>query len=579
MYTFDGYKNGYCHFVFCMIRIVTLIGRWAVVASLVGGLTVPVYAQTDLPPLPLSQLQLPGGWQLVGSVASGPEGGALKLQPGNTIATGTNQPLTLVTATDDFRLRFDALMTANAGGVLTLPGGQSISLDHSLDLPRLLKAPGLWQTIELSYKTGGTKGPAVLEKLALNGVTVREGQVLTGKATGPVTLMAANGTIAVRNIGYRVLTPRTVAQWTGPLSYTIYEGQIEKRGDQAGKKILKQDTVSVVNYEVAYGQPRWYSMAFSGKLNALQAGEYQFDMQQGGFGGLRIDGKDVIADAYRELGQTGTGKVTLTAGPHDVQVFFARSWPRPGLGVFVSQAGTRPQPLHALVSLPDPDPVGVVSVQAESKPQLIRSFVRVPGEKIKRTHSLSVGSPSGIHYTIDLNQMALLQAWKGDFANVTEMWHERGEPQLLSPMGATIHLPAQTALMVLTNETTSWPDSVDENTLQYKGIVLDKQGLPTVEYVLAGATVTDAIRPEANGLSRTLTLAGSPDGTAYCRVVAGASVEEVGKGLYAINDRSYYVRFDPKAKVKMRQSNGKQELLLPVSLKDGKGAVQYSVVF
>lgn len=240
--------------------------------------------------------------------------------------------------------------------------------------------------------------------------------------------------------------------------------------------------------------------------------------------------------------------------------------------------------MHALASLPEPDPVGVISVTPATKSQLIRSFVQMPGEKMKRTHSLSVGSPSGYHYTLDLNQMTLLQAWKGDFANVTEMWYERGEPQVLSPMGTTVHLPAQPALMVLPNEATAWPDSLNESTLRYKGLTVDKQGAPTIAYELAGLTVTDAIQAQDDGLVRTLSLTGSPDDTpgprsVYCRVAAGSSLEEVGKGLYAVGDRSYYVRFDPKAKVKLRQSSGKQELLVPVEMKNGTGSVQYSIVF
>lgn len=555
-------------------------GRGAAVLVLSWLLSATVYAQTDLPSLPLSQISRPNGWQLVGSVATGPDGSSVKTQPGSNVLVGTNQPLTLVTPTDDFRLRFEVMMTPNAGGTLSLPGGQPINLDRSLDLARLLKAPGLWQVLEVWYKTSGVKGPATLEKLVLNGVTVREGQVLTGKATGPVTVMATNGTLAVRNVGYRSLTPRNVARWSSPLSYTIVEGgYIQDPQEALRKKVLKQDTTAQINYEVSYGQPRQYTLFFTGKLDALQSGDYQFELNQGGVAALWVDGKPVIPVDHRELGHPSTGNANLTAGPHDVRVYFSRSWFRPGLGLFVSQAGTRPQPLHALASLPEPDPVGVISVVPEAKPQLVRSFVQLPGERSKRTHSLSVGSPAGLHYTLDLNQMALLQAWKGNFADVTEMWYERGEPQLLSPMGTTVHLPGQPALMILTNENATWPDSVGENALQYKGLMLDKQGFPTVEYNMGGATVTDIVRPEGDALVRTLTVNGSLNGTPYCRVAAGTLVEEVGKGLYAVNDRSYYVRFDPKAKMRMRQSGGKQELLLPVAMKDGKGSVQYSIVF
>jgi hypothetical protein len=562
-----------------MISFPVSTSRWVTALFLGWLMSVPLFAQSDLPVLPLQQVNRPAGWQLAGTVASNPDG-TLKTAPGNTLLIGTRDPLPLTTPTDDFQMRFDVLTTPNASASLVLPTGQSLSFSTTRDLTRLMKAPGLWQTVEVWYKVAKGGKPAVLEKLLLNGVTVREGQVLTGKAAGPVSIAAPSGTVAIRNVGYRVLSPRNVAQWSGPVSYTIVEGQfIGSREEARTKKVLKQDTTAQLNYEVSYGQPRQYTIFFNGKLNTLQAGDYQFELNQGGQGGVWIDGKEIIPISHRELGQPSTGKATLTAGPHTVEVFFSRSWFRPGLGLFVSQAGTRPQPLHALSSLPEPDPVGVISVEPEMKSEMVRSFVQMPGEKYKRTHSLSVGSPAGLHYTLDLDQMALLQAWKGDFANVTEMWYERGEPQLLTPMGTTVRLPGQTPLLVLTNESTAWPDSVGENTLRYKGLTVDKQGEPTINYELSGLTVTDAIRPEKDGLIRTLSLTGTADGTPYCRVAAGSSVEEVSKGLYAINDRSYYVRFDPKAKVKQRQTNGKQELLLPVVMKNGAGSVQYSIVF
>ncbi len=567
-----------------LLNTISILRRTAVLV-LGGLLSAPLYAQGDLPAIAPSQLTLPKGWQLAGSVSPAADGASMRPQSGNTVLTGSGAPLTLLTPTDDFRLRFNLMTTSNADVVVTLPTGQAINLGKTPEMTRIMKAPGLWQTVDIWYKKAGSTGRSVLEKLALNGVTIREMQTLSNAALGPLTIASATGPIAVRNIGYRVMMPRKVAQWSAPLSYTIVEGQfIEDRENARTRKVLKQDTTSILSYEVSYGQPRQYTILFTGKLNALQTGDYRFDLDQGGVGGLWIDGKPVIPTSHRELGQTATGNTTLTAGPHTVEVYFSRSWFRPGLGLFVSQAGTRPQPLHAPASLPEPDPVAVISVNPDftnpmNQVQRIRSFVQMPGEKNKRTHTISVGSPTRMHYTVDLDQMALLQVWKGDFANVTEMWYERGEPQLLMPLGETVYMPGQTPLMVLGNESAAWPDSVSENTLQYKGMKVDKQGTPTMEYKIAGTTVMDAIKPDGDALTRTLTLTGSPSGTLYCRLAAGTSVEEVSKGLYAVNDHSYYIRVDPKANAKLRQSSGKQELLLPVNMKNGNGLVQYSIVY
>ena len=538
---------------------------------------------------------LPVNWQRVGSILASPDQSTLKTtvysntsSPEKTIWVGSvGQPVELATASGDFQLTLDMLTASGAEASLLLPDGKALKLTGW----RVNKMPGLWQRVAVNYRMGR---PAMIEKMALNDVTVIEGELLSGRSTGGTTapnrigVQASKGTVALRNVVFKPYANRPVARWSAPISYTIYEGENTTRAETANKKILKQDTTAMLNYEVAYGLPRRYSILFSGKLNALQTGDYEFELNYGGIAGLWVDGKEIIPATYHELGQPATLRMPLAAGPHEVQVFFTRFWARPGLGLFISQAGVRPQPLHALISLPDPDPVGLVSVQAEGKAERIRSFVQLPGETKKRTHSLSVGTPAKLNYTLDLNQMALLQAWKGDFANVTEMWYERGEPQLLSPMGATIYLPGQTALMILpdvaSEATTAWPDSISEDILQYKGLTVDKQGYPTIEYTLAGIAVTDNVRPVNNALVRILTVQGSPTGpsgprSVYCRVAAGSSVEEVSKGFYAVNDRSYYIRIDPKAKVNLRQSNGKQEILLPVEMKKGEGSVQYSIEF
>ncbi|GAB4000965.1 hypothetical protein GCM10028807_55680 [Spirosoma daeguense] len=553
-------------------------------------LSLNLYAQSDLPAVPLTQLTRPTGWELAGSISPTADATSLRPKSGNSLLVGSTEPLTLATPTDDFRMHVDVLMTANADVTLTLPTGQAIRLAGSQESARLLKAPGLWQSVDIWYKVNAGKGSSVLEKFAINGITVRESQILTNNKKGPLMLSTKSGSVAIRNLGFRTMSPRNVAKWTAPLNYTIVEGgYILDPKYAAQKKVLKQDTVGTLNYEVSYGQPRQYSIFFTGKLNIFEAGTYQLELNQGGAGALWVDGKELIPVNHLELGQPATGTTTLSAGSHDIRVYFSRSWFRPGLGLFISLADTRPQPLHAPASLPEPDAVALVSVNPDysspqDKIQRIRSFVQLPGEKTKRTHSLSVGAPTGIHYTLDLNQMALLQVWKGDFANVTEMWYERGEPQLLSPLGTLVRTSPQTPLMVLQNEAAAWPDSVDENTLRYVGMTVDKQGQPTTQYKLAGLTVTDAIQTSqdatsGNALVRTLTLNGSTNGTPYCRVAAATSVEEVAKGLYAINDRSYYVRIEPKAKAKIRQSNTKQELLLPVDLKNGAASVQYSIIF
>lgn len=541
-------------------------------------LTSALYAQTpdDLPPIVVEKLTHPANWQLAGRVSATPNQTMLTTKPGNTVMLGQpGEPLTLLTTSADFSLRFDMMLPAGAAAQLILPAGQPIAL-NTPELTRLMKAPGLWQTIEIAYKAATPTQAAALTKLAINGVTVREGQILPGKqGTGNgVQVGLTAGTAGIRNVAGRMMNNRNIAQWSGPVSYTIFKGDKWSRNDITPQtELITTGTTDALNYEVAYGRGQRYTILYAAKLNLTEAGDCLFALNYGGVTDLRVDGKELIPATFKDLGYPTSGRATLLAGEHTVEVLFARTWPRPGLGLFVSLPDTRPQPLHKLASLPEPDPVGAISVEADAAPVLLRSFIQLPGEKTKRTHSLSVGTPAGIHFSYDLNQMALLQTWKGDFADMTEMWYERGEPQIIHTLGTTIMLPAQPALAQLADEQAAWPDSLADNVLQYKGLTVAKAGLPVTTYILAGAAVTDAIQTTNTGLTRTFTVTGAPAGL-FCRAAASSQIEDLGKGLYNVGDGQYYVRLDPKLKPRVRTVGGRQELVLQV-----KGAVSYEVIF
>ena len=548
--------------------------RLLAVGMLLTGLTVRAQPGSDaLAPVKLSSDKLPAGWRWVGSVSATPDDRTLTARAGTTGLLGGSEPLTLLQTTDDFRLRLELLLPTGAGVQLTLPNGRNLTIDATSDVRAALKAPGLWQTLDLWYRAATKGQPASVEKMVLNGVTVAEDQRLPDRTspTGTVAVRASGGAVALRNPSYQLRSNRAVVGLTN-VRYRLVEGEAATAAEVLSRPALLEGPLPAITHEVAYGQTKRYALVYTADLEVPEAGPLTFTVQHGGVAGLQIDGKDVIAPTYADLGQPQTAApVSLSAGKHQLTVFFSRSWPRPGLGVFVAGAGTRPQPLHPLASLPEPDPVGQIAVRAADRPALLRSFIQLPGEKTKRTHCLSVGTPAGYHYTVDLNQGAWLQAWKGDFADVTEMWHERGEPQLLKPLGAVVRLGGPPTLAALTDARQPWPDSLDaENDMLYKGWKLGPEGLPTLQYAYRGATISDVIVPTAGGLSRTLTVSG---GTGlYARLVAGTDLVEVSRGLYAVDDRSYYVRIDSRARPLVRNN---RELLLPLS----NGSVQYTIIW
>ncbi|MFD1140749.1 hypothetical protein ACFQ4C_06505 [Larkinella insperata] len=573
-------------------------------ACLLMAGAVPVWAQSvdeSLTPLPTDRLtSLPSNWKPAASVLVNPLKADSKTKNGSGVLVGTpGQPVTLLTNANDVRLVMDVMLSPGAEATLSL-GSTNIRLADNwgnaaintntfgsvegatlLPLQNAGKAPGLWQPLEVQLQGGG-KGPATLEKMTLNGITLYENLVLpraTGGTSGTLALNVKKGTVAIRNVGYQLISDRQVAKLTN-IRYKLYENRTEtvSEAELANLKLVKEDTVSALTYEVSFGQPRWHGILYTGDLVVDKTGPYTVALQQGGWAALHIDGKEVLANTRLDLGYMNTAKINLTAGKHSFKLFFGRSWPRPGLGFFISAPDTKFQALHPRASLPEPDPVGEIAVEPTTKPSIIRSFVNY-GPK-KKTHCISVGSPTGLNYTVDLNQGALLQVWRGPFADVTEMWYERGEPQLLKPLGTLAVLSAQNPLALLANSTQFWPDSLSDNELSYKGLTMDKQGYPMMQYRLRDLDVTDAVMPSTDGKSftRTLTVKGPENESLYCRLASGASLEEVTKGLYSV-DGKYFIQLDSKAKPSVRTNSGKQELVMPVNVKGGSTTVQYSILW
>jgi hypothetical protein len=201
----------------------------------------------------------------------------------------------------------------------------------------------------------------------------------------------------------------------------------------------------------------------------------------------------------------------------------------------------------------------------------------------KKTHVISVGYPGGVNAAYDLNQGALLQTWKGGFLNVTDMWHERGEPQTASPLGAAIVLPGICALTLLDNPSDPMADSLNDRTeIVYKGYTLDAGRIPQFAYGLKGIPFTDQFVPDITGQSlvRTLQWSAVPTGkTLVLRLASASTITPLGNNAYAIGDQQYYLQLlsAGNAKPEIRENGGKKELVL--KLEPGVLQAQYSIIW
>ena len=211
-----------------------------------------------------------------------------------------------------------------------------------------------------------------------------------------------------------------------------------------------------------------------------------------------------------------------------------------------------------------------------SKPYLLRSFLMFEGKK--RTHVISVGTPEKVNYSYDLKQGALLQVWRGEFIDVTEMWKDRGEPQLAKPLGTALPLSAAPAIAALADKDAAWPDSIAFDDLQNKGYVLDKNKMPTFLYSSNDAEVSDKITVQSGGtaIDRTISI-GNSKGPLYCRIAVGPTIQELKNNTYSIDNKAYTIKVAAEAKAFIRKTKNGQELLAPLA--NGTASLTYSLIW
>lgn len=246
----------------------------------------------------------------------------------------------------------------------------------------------------------------------------------------------------------------------------------------------------------------------------------------------------------------------------------------PRLGLF-AVTGAAPKALHAFNSFPpDDNAVSPILINPGSEPRLLRAFLDFKGDRKQRlTHTIGVGDPTGTHYVYDLKSGNVVCVWHGDFVDATPMWHDRGDGSF-KPMGAAQYLFANQPLAFLDSESASFPKIARETTQEErdfrgKGYVVEETtGRPIFKYTYKGIDVEDKIYPTDNDRSLqhevTIKNRGTQPGL-YYKLAEGKEITEIATGLFAVDDKSYYIKISTGVAPKIREVNGVKELITPVS--------------
>jgi hypothetical protein len=206
---------------------------------------------------------------------------------------------------------------------------------------------------------------------------------------------------------------------------------------------------------------------------------------------------------------------------------------------------------------------------------MIRSFIDVlPG--VRSVHAISVGGPQQMSFSYDLDNGTILQGWHGYFIDATPMWDGRGNGTS-RPLGSVTRFTKKPVLAIskLASPQDTWVADTTGTGFRTKGYVMDGQDRPEFKYNIYGAKVTDAVKVMENGqgLTREISL-DQPRKDLYLLVANAANIEEVSKGLYLVDDKSYYLQFTEGQKPVIRDVNGRKELIVAIGSK-----LNYSILF
>lgn len=457
------------------------------------------------------------------------------------------------------------------------------TVDDHLAPVNASRAPGLWQHLSFYFEaprfdSNGVKlSKAKIHYLRLNGYTLFEEIELSGPSAGAMhadevaeaalVFLSAGGEAAFKEINYKAYTLDQLQ--VSNIQYQIYHGSWDRLPQLDTMTASSSGTKEDFDVEVE-GEVDKYAMSFSGQLEVPVTGQYLFETRIDDGGDLLIDG-DLIVHNDGEPGMgTERGLVELTKGTHTIELTYYQDVWGKRLFVFYEGPSIKRQALGAKkTEASSGNQRKKLVINPTEGPELIRSFVNHKGEK--RNFPISVGSPLGVHYTFDLEEGTLLHAWRGEFADVTNMWVGRGHSQLLIPGNASAQTSAGVTVAKMDDTRGAWPEGLSQG-YSIDGYDLDADGYPVFQYQYDGLQLTDQTLPTSDGnVERTIQVkTGQPNASHHVRLAQG-KIDVLESGWYRI-DGAYYI--DVEEAVVGGTNN--DLLLVPLA---GKEQVRYSLIW
>jgi hypothetical protein len=440
------------------------------------------------------------------------------------------------------------------------------------------KAPGLWQTMYISFKAprfDQTKNKiqnAKLNLVKINGTTIHENVEIPLPTGGPITndevskgplmIQGDHGAVAFRNIKYRLLENKKIS--VDKVSYRYWDGPHEYE-DKFKNLPPKRSGSSPegLTWEVAQDED-FFGLELSGNLNIPSDGKYYFSTISNGGMSIYINDVNVrkMIKAW-DWDRPQRAEVDLKSGVHKIKVYLSRAdaWLGPSLALFAESDNVAKTALHTFSSFKERAAIFPTYVHAHDKPKVLRAFLDFNNDpKLRRTHTVGVGDPTGLHYIFDNNLGVLSCVWRGDFVDASPMWHDRGDGSF-RPIGNPIFLNNTPQLDKFTDSNSPFSNLYSEEDFRSKGYRMNEDThTPIFLYKVKGISVSDMSYPDAisNSITRELKFDGDLSNAKFL-LAHGKEILKLEDGSYLV-DKKYYLSIDTQDKLQIRQINGNTEL-------------------
>lgn len=458
-------------------------------------------------------------------------------------------------------------------------------------------APGLWQEYHILFRaprfddSGNKTENARFEKVYLNGALIHENVEVTGPTRAseftdeveeaPIMLQGDHGPVAFRNIQYKKFS-QVDSISIGPIRYEVYDYE----GDRTpvnfeDLELLAEGETDSFNVFKNSPKNEQFATRFTAEIEIPTTGDYLFQTLMNNGGNLYINDELIIENTGDLDNQLLGNIIHLSKGKHNLELTHLQvKW---GADATVFYEGPNMEKRTFASgsnggSGESPSPVIVIPTGSE--PEIIGGFTNYGGNK--RTHTISVGDPAGIHYSYDLQNAALLKFWRDPFADVTQMWRGRGHEQLLVPMNAAIEEKSGFALASSqTDELFSDQSLMHENGIsRYE---LNDAGQPVFYAEKDNITIQDHIAPSESSTEFIRSLHYKSDQQVedrVARIARGGSIELIENSLYRIDGRYYLdLEEDGGNDAVIAEHEGSQALIIPILNNTDQSTIRYRIIW